>query len=423
MEKTELLFRQDVDMQECDSHIIEIIEEENAAEIKKGSGSLIVLDRTVFFPEGGGQSCDLGFIADAAGSGNQVEITDVFEKEGIVYHRVPSHGALKKGDTVHCVLDRKRRFDNMQRHCGEHILSGIFFREYGGVNRGFHMGEDYMTIDISLEEKPEFTEITWDMAKHAELCANEVIWADAPVITRHFDTFEEAAHLPLRKKLSIQSDITIVCVGDVKNPSDCVACCGTHPKTAGHVGLIKIFRVEKYKGMFRIFCEAGRRAYLDYEKKHDIVSRLGAKYSAGSDDLEDKIKTQQDKLHTAKDELYHLKQSVIAQRVTEIEAALAASDGKSPVVFEYSDMGVDDLLQLGRPLTDKIKKLLLVIAARENVLLLFSNGKTADCGKLVKENASIYNGKGGGNAAAARALFPSREGLDTFIDLLEKHLR
>ncbi len=422
MKKTELLFRQDVDLKECDSRILEIMEGADASAVRKGEGALVILDRTVFFPEGGGQSCDLGLLKNNA-DGIAVEVTDVFEEDGIVYHRVSSGAGLAAGDSVHCVLNWQRRFDNMQRHCGEHILSGIFFREYGGVNRGFHMGDDYMTIDISLEENPEFTEVTWDMAKHAELCANEVIWANAPVITRHFDTLEEAKDLPLRKKLSIERDITIVCVGAVENPSDCVACCGTHPKTAGHVGLIKIFRVEKYKGMFRIFCEAGRRAYLDYEKKHDIVSRLGAKYSAGSDDLEDKLQTQQDKFRAAKNDLYQLKQSVITKRVFEIEDLLSSSDGTSPVVVEYGDMGVDDLLQLGKPLADKIKKLLLVVVARENVLLLFSNGKTADCGKLVKENASIYNGKGGGNAGTARALFPTREGLDTFIDLIEKHLR
>ena len=118
--------------------------------------SCLVLDSTIFFPTGGGQSCDLGTI-------NGVEVIDVFEKENIVYHILKGCDAsIETGDTVSLEIDWDRRFDNMQRHCGEHILSGIFFRLFGGVNRGFHMGEDYMTIDISLEADENYSEINWE---------------------------------------------------------------------------------------------------------------------------------------------------------------------------------------------------------------------------------------------------------------------
>ena len=89
------------------------------------------------------------------------------------------------------------------------------------------MGEEYMTIDISLEEKPEFDKISWEMAKEAELRTNQAIWSNLPVITRHFDKREDAENLPLRKALAFDEDITIVCVGATSNPADCVACCGT----------------------------------------------------------------------------------------------------------------------------------------------------------------------------------------------------
>ena len=114
---------------------------------------IVTLDQSAFFPEGGGQSCDLGMIGS-------LTVTDVQEKDGEVYHTVRAEAAGTDdsgsaspvvGQCVLCTLDWSRRFDNMQRHCGEHILSGIFFSMFGGVNRGFHMGHDYMTIDISLE--------------------------------------------------------------------------------------------------------------------------------------------------------------------------------------------------------------------------------------------------------------------------------
>ncbi|MCI9597792.1 MAG: alanyl-tRNA editing protein [Firmicutes bacterium] len=402
-------YQQDVYQQECSAKILSVAEDR------------ILLDQTVFFPTGGGQSCDLGTI-------NGLEVIEVFEEKDLVWHRLSASDAasLSEGQEVDCRIDWERRFDNMQRHCGEHILSGICFREFGGINRGFHMGQDYMTIDISLEEKPEITEITWEMAKHAELCTNEVIWSNAPVTVRHFETREEAEKMPLRKALAIDEEISIVCVGSIENAADCVACCGTHPSTAGQVGLVKLYKVERYKGMFRIYFEAGKRALLDYDAKHDLVSTLGKRFSAGKDDLIEKIDKQEARAKAVKDELHVLRQSMIRSRIEAIEkdlaAAVTSSDPAWILTYEFDDMKTDDLLNIGRPLIKKIENLLLIVSPQDNMLLLFSNGNT-DCGKLVKENASIYNGKGGGNATSARAIFPKRDGLDTFMDLLEKHLR
>lgn len=397
------LYQQDVYMKECTATIVSIEDD------------LVVLDQTVFFPVGGGQSCDIGTI-----SGNTV--AEVFEKDNIVYHRLSNVCNLHPGDPVTCSIDWNRRFDNMQRHCGEHILSGICFREFGGINRGFHMGSDYMTIDISLEEDPSITEITWEMAKHAELCTNEVIWSNAPVTVCRFKTREEAEKMPLRKKLAIDEEISIVCVGDISNAADCVACCGTHPSTAGQVGLVKIYKVEHYKGMFRFYFEAGKRALMDYDMKHDIITDLGNRYSAGADDLIGKIDARREKDNAIKEELNMLRRSVIESRVADIRNDMKTEDPEKILLYEFDDMKTDDLLNIGRPIMKEVKKLLLIIAGQDNTLLLFSDG-TVNCGQLVKENASIYNGKGGGNATSARAIFPKRESLNTFIELIEKHLR
>ena len=252
--KTRRLFREDVYMKEATA-VVTGLE-------TRGEKMLVTLDQTVFFPTGGGQSCDTGILGG-------LKVVDVFEEEDEIYHQVvfdeENQSELQIGDSVKISIDWARRFDNMQRHCGEHIMSGIFYELYGGVNRGFHMGEDYMTIDISLEEKPEFDKITWDMAKEVELRTNMVIWQNLPVITRHFDRREDAENLPLRKALAFDEDITIVCVGSIDNPSDCVACCGTHPATAGQVGMVKIYKVENNKGMFRIYFEAGERAFRQYQ--------------------------------------------------------------------------------------------------------------------------------------------------------------
>ena len=306
----------------------------------------------------------------------------------------------------------------MQRHCGEHILSGMFFREYGGVNRGFHMGDQYMTIDISLEAMPEFTTITWEMAKHVEECANEAIWQNQPVITRHFDTKKEAENLPLRKALALEKDITIVCVGSVENPADCVACCGTHPATAGQVGLIKIFKVESNKGMFRIYFEAGKRAFLKYQNELDTLTTLANSLSAGTDDVLSKYHAQVEKNKESRNQLHFLKKEVIARETADIAAALERGEN----VRRYHILSLDDLTVLAREVSPHAKKIAFLVHEPSYTVFLVSDG-SVDCGKLVKDNAQIYGGKGGGNKTTARAIFTKDEYVDTFIDLIEKHLR
>ena len=114
-----------------------------------------------------------------------------------------------------------------------------------------------------------------DMCLEAELMANQAIWDNLPVVRRVFDSREEAEKMPLRKALAIDEDISIVTIGDVTDPADSVACCGTHPERAGQVGMIKIYKVEPNKGMFRVFFEAGKRALLAYDKQYDVLTTLG----------------------------------------------------------------------------------------------------------------------------------------------------
>ena len=410
--KTERLFKEDVYMKEAEAAVTSL------TETKEGR-TAVTLDRTIFFPTGGGQSCDRGTIAG-------FPVIDVYEDEKAddIIHVLdcrPSefeHAASPAGKLLKLSLDWEHRFDNMQRHCGEHILSGMFYREYGGVNRGFHMGDQYMTIDISLEAKPEFTAITWEMAKHAEECANEAIWQNQPVITRHFDTKKEAENLPLRKALALEKDITIVCVGSVENPADCVACCGTHPATAGQVGLIKIFKVEPNKGMFRIYFEAGKRAFLKYQQELDTLTALSNSLSAGTDDVLSKYHAQIEKNKEARNQLHFLKKEVIMREAADIAEALEKGEN----VRRYHILSLDDLTVLAREVSPYAKKIAFLVHEPSCTVFLVSEG-SVDCGKLVKDNAQIYGGKGGGSKTTARAIFTKDEYVDTFIDLIEKHLR
>ena len=414
------LYKEDVYLRETTAHVTSVSE-------KKGH-AVVTLDRSLFFPEGGGQSCDRGTLAG-------FQVLDVYEKDGEVFHVVdcrPSDLPEPGSNTAaELILDWAHRFDNMQRHCGEHIVSGAFYREYGGVNHGFHMGDQYMTLDIRLEGDSKYDKVTWEMAEHIELCANQVIWSGAPVITRHFDTYEEASRLPLRKALAIDEDITIVSVGNPDSPADCVACCGTHPATAAEVGMIKIYKVESNKGMFRIYMEAGQRAFRRYQQEYDVLTELGNRLSAGTDDLMKKYLAQQEKAAETRQQLGQLRRYVINREAEKIRAALAESadasgsasgESASSPAFSYDVLTVDDLLNLAKELQGQIPKILFLVHRPSHTVLLCSDG-IPDCGMLVKENSSIYGGKGGGNATTARAIFQKEEYVDTFIDLINKHLR
>lgn len=431
MKKTNEIFRQDVYMKEADAKVVSVSERDGKI--------LIELDQTIFFPEGGGQSCDLGTI-------DGVEVVDVYLYEGTIYHEIKTQDAsqasktesgviFEEGQNVHLKIDWARRFDNMQRHCGEHILTGIIYKLYGGVNRGFHMGDDYLTIDISMEEDPNFKTFNFDMAKEAELAANEIIYQNLPMVTQHFDTLKEAQKVPVRKKVVVEEDITIVGIGSKDEGWGACACCGTHPAKTGDVGLIKVFKVEPNKGMFRIYFEAGRRAFVKYQKELDVLDKMGTKLSAGTDDLIAKYEAQQDKNKEVRKELHDLKKYINEMEIQTLRREMAdfrnaqASGQETKVqaqskVFSkvYDVLSIDDMLSIGHAVEEEVDGLCCLIHKASNTVLLFSNGGI-DCGKLVKENASIYNGKGGGNATSARAIFAKSEYVETFIDLLDKHLR
>lgn len=403
----------DVYKKESEAKVIDIIREKNKI--------LIITDKTIFFPEGGGQPSDIGYI-------NDCPVHHVSEKGDTIYHHTNGNLGFETGDTVNLKINWARRFENMQAHLGEHILSGTFSTLYGGVNRGFHMGENYITIDISLEKDLKYTEITWEMAMKAENLANNTIWENHPVTIKHFSNPKKAAAMKLRKELTLDADdISIVTVGDENAPKDCVACCGTHPKTSGEVGLIKIYKVEKNKGMFRIYFDCGIRAMRNYDRVHEIMTRISDKYSAGIEDLEGKILKEDAKNRDIRSRLSELVRTLVKERTDELvqitdKNSLGDANGCKVVYKKYQDFLPDDILKIDKELTKKPGILYALLSTKENTVILLSDGNIK-CGNLVKEYANFYGGKGGGKPELARAIFKKESDAEMFIDLLEKHLK
>lgn len=220
----------------------------------------VLLDQTAFYPEGGGQPYDLGTLGGA-------NVIEVHEREGRVVHTCDR--PLKGGSQVEGEIDWQRRFDLMQHHSGEHIVSGIAHRKWGAENVGFHMGSDVITIDLSVV-------IDEEQLRELEQEANAYIWADHPISVT-YPSPAELEKLTYRSKKPIDGQVRIVSFPG----ADTCACCGTHVRTSGQVGMVKLLSVQKFREGVRIELVCGGRAlrYMDAlaGENHRISNLLSAK--------------------------------------------------------------------------------------------------------------------------------------------------
>jgi len=213
-------------------------------------GYKTVLDKTAFFAEGGGQRADTGFIGDA-------KVFNVQEIDGEIYHFVDKE--LDVTAEYFCKIDWEQRFSRMQNHSGEHIVSGVVHSLYGYDNVGFHMEEDYVTVDFSGE-------LTREQLDDVEDRANKVIY-DNVEIECFFPGAEEIECLDYRSKLDLKENVRLVKIGE----TDLCACCAPHVNRTGEIGIIKILDFMRHRGGVRIVMKSGFKALLDYREKYKSV--------------------------------------------------------------------------------------------------------------------------------------------------------
>ena len=214
-----------------------------------------VLDKTAFFPEEGGQYSDRGTLGDG-------RVVNVKEKDGIIHHYVDS--PLEVGSLVLGKIDFDERYEKMQCHTGEHILSGIIHSLYGLDNVGFHLGADEVTMDVSAP-------LTREQLDEVERLANEVIYKNIEV-TATFPEKNELLKMNYRSKLDLYENVRIVKIGDY----DACACCAPHVKYTGEIGVIKILDFAKLRGGIRIFITAGRRALKVFDEYYKALQATSA---------------------------------------------------------------------------------------------------------------------------------------------------
>lgn len=235
---TERLYYIDSHIQTFDAEVLQCTANSNGADV--------ILSRTAFFPGGGGQACDTGFL-------NDVPVTDVFVKDGIIHHQCSR--AFSVGSMIVGKIDWETRFHRMQGHTGEHIVSGTVHHEYGLNNVGFHMGTDAITIDFDGE-------ITQQQLESVEEKANNYIWQNIEVDT-YFISGDQIRSLDYRSKLDLKEDVRIVEIGEV----DRCACCAPHVQRTGEIGSIKFLSSMKHRGGTRVEMVAGYDAFQEFQRE------------------------------------------------------------------------------------------------------------------------------------------------------------
>ena len=292
---TEKLYDQDAYAVEFDAKVLSC----EAYHDKDESGYHVVLDRTLFFPEEGGQSPDKGTI-------NGIEVTDVQIKKDVVTHSLKE--PLAVDENVHGKIDWTHRFNNMQQHSGEHIFSGIVHSRFGYDNVGFHLSDNIVTMDFNGV-------LTADEVKEIETAVNDVIVKNLPVeIT--YPAKEELAALDYRSKIEIEGQVRIVTIPGV----DVCACCAPHVKRTGEIGTLNVQSLSNYKGGVRISILSGFRALEEEQKKSQIISAISGTLSANQELLPQLVEKLKQSNQDLKYKLAQAKQKLIDQKIKEIPA-------------------------------------------------------------------------------------------------------
>ncbi len=334
----------------------------------------LILDKTCFYPESGGQPHDTGWI-------NEVRVVAVVEEGEEVIHLLEKEVA---GDWVRGKIDWKRRFDHMQQHAGQHILSQSFFELLKGETLSFHLGELVSTVEINIEEIDE------DEVEKIERRANSIVFEDREIKT-YFIPKENIDSIPLRKPPKKEGLIRVVEVSEY----DYSACGGTHPKRTGEVGLIKILKWERIRGNLRFEFLCGSRAVEDYILKNRLLRELSRKFTVQDRDVLSSV----EKVLTEVRDLKRENRRLLEQSI-ENEAQRVAREAEGKIIQEiFENRAVEEIRNLAIKLIKKGSFVVLYgIRGKERVHLILARSDEfgIDLRRFVGEISRLIEGKGGG---------------------------
>lgn len=374
------------------AEIIEIREIENKFHV--------LLDKTAFFPGGGGQFGDLGKIDD-------YEVISVYEEDKKVYHILD-----KKPIKIHkvkCSIDWDRREDGMHQHFGQHVLSGCFFKTFNANTTGFHLGNEYSTVDIegNLDE---------EKIREIELLANEIIHQNIQVETL-LPTKRELKKFWVRRALpNTNEEIRVVKIGDL----DTNACCGVHPKSTSELRMIKIKKWEKHKSSTRIEFLAGKRAVDEVLKRDVYLTKICRYLSCSEEDAINGIVNLNEKVEDSLSKKRKLEEIVAKYQVKEMVENANKIGNVSVVKKIYDGEDLKYVNKIANKITEDENNIaLLAVRFEEKINLVFAcskNLKAVNMGSLLKDAISLIDGKGGGSQVLAQGGGKNNGNLESTFD-------
>jgi alanyl-tRNA synthetase len=395
MQQTERLYFTDSDILEFSATVIDVRTTDR--------GDEIALDRTAFYPTGGGQPNDTGRLG-------QANVIDVIETEdGMIFHLVEESGLIKPGVVVNGVIDRTRRLDHLQQHSGQHILSQAFVQARGAETRSFHLGAETSTIDIELQSPTD------EDMRAAEEIANRIIFEDRP-LKIHLITQEEAARLPLRKESAVSGLIRVIEVEDF----DWSPCGGTHAKRAGQIGLIAIRSFERAKKMTRVEFVCGSRALRDYRMANRTATAVAQMFSAERDAAPELVARAIQENKSLKKRQRDLLDLALTAEAMQMLAAAGRSGDFKLIQAVFEDRDAEELRLLASKIIG-LEPAVALLGARdaETARLVFARSPSVDknMGALLAEACQMVGGRGGGKPEMAQGGGPQTEKLYEAIRL------
>jgi alanyl-tRNA synthetase len=363
---------------------------------QRGQRPAVALDQSAFYPEGGGQPADTGTLGSAA-------VLDVQVEDGVIWHMLDQELDI---DVVQGAIDWERRFDHMQQHHGQHLLSAAFERLHGLRTVSFHMGAGASTIDLAASD------LTPTQAAAAEELTNQVIWENRPILAR-FVTAEELAQLPLRKPPSLAGPVRIVSVPDF----DHSACGGTHPHATGGVGVLHLRRWERRGDVIRVEFLCGGRALRDLRWKNAALGRLAAVLSIGPEEVEAAVLRLRENEERIRKRLEDAGARLIGYEAQELIACAELVGIVRVVRRAYSERSLEEIRALAKAIAHGGCLALLGLRAEKTQLIFArAEGLEVDCGRLLRDTLAAFGGRGGGQPSMAQGGLPDPDQLEQALD-------
>ncbi|MBY0165476.1 DHHA1 domain-containing protein [Paenibacillus lautus] len=366
--------------------------------LEREDGAYLVLEETAFYPHGGGQPCDLGWI-------DKIPVLDVVQEDGEILHKIER---LPEREEVTCRLDWDRRFDHMQHHSGQHLLSAMCLQVCEAETLSFHLGQDYATIDIARSDLPQH------QLMMLELEVNDQIYLNRQV-TNYVVSREQAAALPLVKQPKVTDDIRIVEIEGIEYN----ACGGTHVSATGEIGMIKLLRAEKQKGHMRLYFKCGYRALKEFNAGMEILGSLSARFNTAKEEILDRIAKWDQEQKQLQAELNAVK----AENDAYLAGKLLAEHQGRLVKHVFADKPMKDMQSLAAKLTEQADVIVLFASNSDYKVILAQGGESGPaCGAFFKQHLADYRGKGGGSDKIAQAGFNTVEDAMAFYQFTAQSL-